>query len=260
MSKATRGDGCQPRAAIRYGKCREPRIVPPRPLVSPFCWANPRYHRQIRSMLRTGSHFRCRRPQTSGSSKFSPLVLPTMSEMQSRRRSTGYTLLEVLIVMSVVAILAAIAVPSFKYVTTSYRISAEVNALLGDMQFARSVALKQGQWVTICASTTGTSCVGSGKAWNTGWIVFLDSNQNQTVGANAVIRTQPAFTGTDTFNASTATFWYLTYAPGGYAPTGLAAAIALNLHDSSNNALYTRCLQVTQMGTPTAAKGNPPCT
>jgi len=186
-----------------------------------------------------------------------------MSEMQSRRRTSGYTLLEVLIVMSVVAILAAIAVPSFKYVTTSYRISAEVNALLGDMQFARSEALKQGQWVTICASTDGATCVGSGKAWNTGWIVFLDSNQNQTVNPNeAVIRVQPAFTGSDTFNASTGTFWYLTYAPGGYAPTGLAAAITLNLHDSSNNSQYTRCLQITQMGTPTTetyGNGSPAC-
>ncbi|MGO9935750.1 MAG: GspH/FimT family pseudopilin [Steroidobacteraceae bacterium] len=188
--------------------------------------------------------------------------------MPFKCRSPGFTLMEVLITISVVSILAAIAVPSFKYVTTSYRMSAEVNALLGDMQFARSEAQKQGQTVTICASTNGTSCVGSGNTWNTGWIVFLDSNANQTVNANEpIIRTQPAFTGTDTFVASVATFWYATYYPGGYSPTGLAATITLKLHDSTSNSMYTRCLQFTQMGTPTTEKfgngtgnGSPACT
>jgi len=190
----------------------------------------------------------------------STVSLPLMNNLQSMRRPSGYTLLEVLIVVSIVGILAAIAVPSFKYVGTSYRISSEVNSLLGDMQLARSVALKQGQYVTICASSNGTGCVGSGNTWQGGWIIFLDSNNNQTANANeAVLRVQPAFTGGDTFTASTATFWYATYGPGGYAPTGLAAPISLNLHDSTNNAMYTRCLRITQMGTPTGAKDNPPC-
>jgi type IV fimbrial biogenesis protein FimT len=187
-----------------------------------------------------------------------------MSELPCKGRAPGYTLMELLFVISIVAILAAIAIPSFKYVTTSYRISSEVNALLGDMQFARSVALKEGQWVTICASANGTQCVGSGNVWNTGWIVFLDISQNQTIGANdAILRVQPAFTGGDTFTASVAAFWYATYSPGGYAPTGLPAAISLNLHDSTNYSGWTRCLQVTQMGTPTTetvGNGTPPCT
>jgi type IV fimbrial biogenesis protein FimT len=187
-----------------------------------------------------------------------------MSELPCKGRAPGYTLMELLFVISIVAVLAAIAIPSFKYVTTSYRISSEVNALLGDMQFARSVALKEGQWVTICASTNGAQCVTSGNTWNTGWIVFLDINKNQTVGANdAVLRVQPAFTGGDTFTASVASFWYATYSPGGYAPTGLAAAISLNLHDSTSYSGWTRCLQVTQMGTPTTetiGNGTPPCT
>jgi type IV fimbrial biogenesis protein FimT len=186
-----------------------------------------------------------------------------MSELPSKGRAPGYTLLELLFVISIVAVLAAIAIPSFKYVTTSYRISSEVNALLGDMQFARSLALKNGQWVTICASTNGTQCAGGGNTWNTGWIVFLDLNQNQTVGASGVLRAQPAFTGGDTFTASVNTFWYATYSPGGYAPTGLAAAITLNLHDFNNYSGWTRCLQVTQMGTPTTetiGNGSPPCT
>ena len=91
-------------------------------------------------------------------------------------------------VMTIIGILAAIGVPSFKYVRTSNRISGEINGLLGDMQSARSLALKQGLTVTVCTSSNGTTAPTcntgpAGNVWNTGWIVFLDSNGNQQVDA-----------------------------------------------------------------------------
>ena len=63
-------------------------------------------------------------------------------------RSPGFTLLELLITMSIAAIVLTIAVPSFRYVTNSNRIAGELNGLLGDLQFARSEAIKEGLGVT----------------------------------------------------------------------------------------------------------------
>ena len=180
--------------------------------------------------------------------------------------SKGFTMTELVMVMAIVAILAAIGVPSFKYVTASNRIASEINGLLGDMQFARSQAVKEGQSVTVCASSDGANCTGSpaGSAWQHGWIVFLDVNGDKTrQAAEAILRIQPAFSGTDTFIASTNTFSAITYNRMGYAPTGLAANITINLHDSTNNNAWTRCLQVTPTGTPVTEKfgaGTPPCT
>jgi type IV fimbrial biogenesis protein FimT len=182
--------------------------------------------------------------------------------------SAGYTMTELVIVMAIVAILAAIGVPSFKYVTASNRIASEINGLLGDMQFARSEAVKQGQSVTVCASADGATCTGSpaGSAWQHGWIVFLDANFNKQVDVAAgeqVIRVQPAFSGTDTFVASSNTFSAITYNRMGYAPTGFANNITINLHDSANTTAWIRCLQITPIGTPTTEKygaGTPPCT
>ncbi|MFK9866802.1 Tfp pilus assembly protein FimT/FimU, partial [Escherichia coli] len=62
-------------------------------------------------------------------------------------RQAGFTLTEVMIVTTIVAILFGIGLPSYKYVTTSNRVASEVNALLGDMQFARSEAVREGQTV-----------------------------------------------------------------------------------------------------------------
>ncbi len=64
-----------------------------------------------------------------------------MDGMACKRRSSGFSLTEVAVVMSIVAILLAIGLPSFKYVTASNRVSTEVNGLLGDLQFARSLAV-----------------------------------------------------------------------------------------------------------------------
>src|SRR5882757_3251037 len=85
--------------------------------------------------------------------------------------SAGFTLVELMVVIMIGSILMAIGVPSYKYVTNSNRLSAEVNGLLGDMQFARSEAIKEGQSVTVCASTDQLTCSNS-TDWHTGWIVL----------------------------------------------------------------------------------------
>jgi type IV fimbrial biogenesis protein FimT len=186
-----------------------------------------------------------------------------MSKPMPNAACAGFTLTELVMTMSIVAILAAIGIPSFKYVTASNRIASEINGLLGDMQFARSEAVKQGQSVTVCVSANGKTCTG-GRAWQNGWIVFLDANFNQSVDAGeAIIRVQPAFSGTDTFIASRNTFTAITYNRMGYAPTGAPANLTINLHDSTNTTAWTRCLQITLVGTPTTEKygaGTPSCT
>lgn len=188
-----------------------------------------------------------------------------MSDMSSENRCGGFTLTELIVVMVIVGILTAIGVPSFKYVTTSNRMSTEVNALLGDMQFARSQAVKEGQTVTICTSTDGVTCAGTTvNTWHVGWIVFLDTNGNHIQdGGEAVLRIQPAFTGGDTFVASTATFSYATFNRMGYAPTGSTTTINISLHDSTSNTAWTRCLAVNPIGSAVTERygaGTPSCT
>jgi type IV fimbrial biogenesis protein FimT len=157
---------------------------------------------------------------------------------------------ELVVVMVIVGILAAVGTPTFKYVTNSNRIAGEVNGLLGDMQFARSQAIKQGLPVTVCTSTNGTSCAGATvNTWQGGWIVFVDSNNSQTRDAGeAILRVQPAFSGGDTFVASTATYSSATFNRMGYAPTGSSTIINISLHDSTNTTAWTRCLAINPIG------------
>ena len=71
---------------------------------------------------------------------------------------------------------ARIAVPSFRGASLSSRLSAIANDLHASVQIARSEAIKSNTTVTLCTSTNGSSCAGSGD-WEQGWIV-LDVNDN----------------------------------------------------------------------------------
>jgi type IV fimbrial biogenesis protein FimT len=172
-----------------------------------------------------------------------------MDSMISKRHTSGFSLTELIITMSIAAILLAIGIPSFKYVTVSNRISTEVNGLLGDMQFARSEAVKEGLPVTVCSSSDGQTCNG-GTAWQSGWIVFLDSNGNHAVDApeEVVSRVQKRFSSTDTFVPDIGTFEWITFNREGYAQTNTAAVVTLKLHDITSGTQWTRCLAITPVG------------
>ncbi len=161
----------------------------------------------------------------------------------------GITLLELVVAMGIAAVLMAVAVPSYRYVTNSNRIAAEVNGLLGDLQFARSEAIKEGGTVTVCVSSNGTSCSGATTTnWASGWIVFSDPNNNHVVDANETIyRVQSTFTGTDTF-VSNNNVGYVTFNREGFAGSLGANGVLVTLHAATPNSASTRCLSVTLVG------------
>jgi len=169
-----------------------------------------------------------------------------------RKTQQGLSLIELIVAVSIVGILTAIGVPSYRYVTTSNRVSAEVNALLMDMQFARSEALKQGRTITVCPATTTLTCATDQK-WQNGWIVFMDINGNGQVDdttTEIVLRNQPSFAATkDTFvsdnNVKAVTFNREGFASG---LTPAAGYITIALHDKTNTNQWTRCLEVNTIG------------
>src|SRR5882672_3874940 len=127
--------------------------------------------------------------------------------MAAMNKLSGFTLVEMIISVAVAAILLTIGIPSFRYVTNSNRIAAEINGLLGDMQFARSEAVKEGIPVSVCVSSNSTACDGVNvTTWQNGWIVFSDANNDAAVdgGNDVVLRVQKPFASTDTFVATNA--------------------------------------------------------
>ena len=82
----------------------------------------------------------------------------------------GFTLIELMVVLAMVAIIAALAMPSWNAMIVNNRIRAAVNDWTQSLYFARSEAIRQNVAVTLCASNDGELCTASG--FETGWIVM----------------------------------------------------------------------------------------
>ncbi|MFL6603315.1 MAG: GspH/FimT family pseudopilin [Steroidobacteraceae bacterium] len=176
------------------------------------------------------------------------------------KTSSGFTMIELLAVVMIVSILMAIGVPSFRYVTTSNRLSSEINGLLGDMQFARAQAIKEGRTVTVCSSTNNSTCSDTAD-WSKGWIVFSDPNNDHVVVAGAILRAQPTL-APDSLKDNTNTLSSATFNRMGLlsTPAVAANAITLTLHDKTATPAWTRCLAIVSQGlvttqTPATAAG-----
>lgn len=96
----------------------------------------------------------------------------------NKQRIAGFTLIEALITISIAAILATLAMPSFTQMLENNRISAASNEFLTTMMYARSEAVKRSIAVTICTSANGTSCSTSLDDYAKGWLVFTDCNED----------------------------------------------------------------------------------
>lgn len=90
-------------------------------------------------------------------------------------QTRGFTLIEMMVTVAVLAILMAIAVPSFSNVMRRSDVSSGSNALLADIAYARSEAVNRHTIVSICPSSNGTSCTDD-KTYETGWIVYTYQN------------------------------------------------------------------------------------
>ncbi len=101
-----------------------------------------------------------------------------------RGRTHGFSLMELLITMLLVAILGAIAVPSFRGMIAGNRLTTQSNDFVGAINLARSAAITRNVTVTFCraAAATDTACSAANSPW-TAWIVRTSGGEVLRNGA-----------------------------------------------------------------------------
>lgn len=97
------------------------------------------------------------------------------------KSNQGFSLIELLVTISIVAILLAAVVPSFSRSIANTHIATVRDNLISSLQFARAEAISRNVAVALCPSTDGATCT-AGSDWSDGWIVYLDqgSGTNST--------------------------------------------------------------------------------
>lgn len=92
------------------------------------------------------------------------------------RTLSGFTLVELMVTIAVMAVLLAVAAPVFNDATLGGKLSSYANNFVASAHLARSEAIKRNAAVTLCVSTNGTSCALDCPpdpicGWEQGWIV-----------------------------------------------------------------------------------------
>lgn len=138
--------------------------------------------------------------------------------MPTKGRNSGFTLLELLIVITLAALITAIGVPSFQSTVANQRRTAAVNELALAFNLARSEAIKRVRYVSICKSNDGATCGGGGVEWEDGWITFANADNatpNTVDAGDEIIRVHPALNDTLTLRRTGVVDGFVSFRPSG---------------------------------------------
>ena len=119
----------------------------------------------------------------------------------TRKAQGGFTLLELAVTVTIIAVLAGMGMSSWAGLTQKEAVKGQVNALLGAMRFARSEAIKKNARVVICPRYLAATPISStypcntttGAKWDNGWMD--QSANNQYEASETLLKEQGSLSG-----------------------------------------------------------------
>ena len=93
------------------------------------------------------------------------------------RPQAAYTLVELLVSLTVAGVLLALSVPSLNQMLQTQKSISLLNSFVASLHLARGEAIKRNARAVMCKSANGLSCSSDG-GWEQGWILFHDANNN----------------------------------------------------------------------------------
>ena len=125
-------------------------------------------------------------------------------ERQPRYRQDGFTMIELMVVVAILAALASLAAPSFRDMVEGYRVRQAIEEMTSTVYFARSEAIKRGGNISVrrnCAT-------GDADDWDCGWIVFTDADNNGSLnGTDVILQTFPILNNMNVVNIGGGAFF-----------------------------------------------------
>ncbi len=138
-----------------------------------------------------------------------------------RKKFSGFTLMELMVVMALAGVLLAIAVPNFREFIRNSRLTSAANDLIVSISAARTEAVKRQLPVAVCATADPNASppVCSGGAY-TAWVVWVDANNNWTpdnVAAEEVLSRHPRLDASLTVKVDEDESGIVKFLPSGFA-------------------------------------------
>ena len=175
-----------------------------------------------------------------------PMSPPTL-----RTARAGFTVIELMVTIAILAILLGIAAPSLGRFIKDVRLAGQANDLLTDLMLARSEAVKRDVPIAICGKKNNddTQC-GADPNWEGGWLIVTDADRDgKRDGTTPILKSEEALHAKSTLKATgVGNKGAITFNPTGMNSSG---PITLTLCDNEG---YGRIIDVSAQGRPSVVK------
>lgn len=99
-------------------------------------------------------------------------------------QAKGFTLIEFMVAISIIVVIAMIAIPGVSSAMRGSDVTAAANELIGGINQARMEALRGGYPIVLCSITVdGKACTGT-STWNNGVLIWRDNDSNGSFSDN----------------------------------------------------------------------------
>lgn len=179
------------------------------------------------------------------------------------KKSTGFTLIELMVTIAVLAIIAGIGIPSMSGFIEQNKVNSIKEQLASAINLARSEAIQKNEYVVICGiKKNEKQCkTGGNKKWHFGWLVFVDKNNNSLLDTDETIINQKKIEDQNTKIQLATAMKAISYHTNGMAWSKKGAnSILLSKNTISickGNA--QTALSIEKIGSPTSAKDQATC-
>lgn len=164
-----------------------------------------------------------------------PLVCRNTPSVVLDKYKHGFTLVELIITLTIAGILIALAAPAMQAFILDQRLTTQANDFIADLNLARSEAVRRAANVTVCkqgGTATSPSCSTSA-AWSAGRVIYVDTDSDSTLDSSeTVLRVRESLDGNNTLNSIGSTTNSIVFTGSGLTTMTTDSEITMRICDS----------------------------